>query len=147
MTQKPNWWHPACKIAVRIESIVFRKHQPKSETWTSLPVARQAVCAQLPSSAVNVTLLAFASDRRAAADVDRKAAAPAAERRPCSNRSTSPAGSKPTAAACGAECRDRQTDGRTPCRFMDPENYQGQIERPLLASQARCSTNDSTASC
>ena len=31
-----------------------------------------------------------------------------------------------------------------------PENYyQGQVERPLLssASQARCSTNDSTASC
>ena len=30
-----------------------------------------------------------------------------------------------------------------------PENYQGQVERPLLssASQARCSTNDSTALC
>jgi len=34
---------------------------------------------QPPTAAVNVTLLAFAADRRAAVNMDRKAAAPAAE--------------------------------------------------------------------
>jgi len=55
--------------------------------------------------AVNTTLLAFAADRRAAVDMDRKAAAPAAEA-PCSNRSISAArwahSSKPAARhGCG----------------------------------------------
>ena len=63
-----------------------------------------------------MTLLAFATDRRAAVDVDRKAAAPAAADAPCSNRSISLArglhGSKPAARrSCGARW-DRQTDGR-----------------------------------
>jgi len=55
--------------------------------------------------AVNATLLAFAADRRAAVDMDRKAAAPAADT-PCSNRSMSAArwahSSKPAARrGCG----------------------------------------------
>jgi len=45
---------------------------------------------QLHASADNVALLAFAADRRAAVDTDRKAAAPAADAL-CSNRSISPA--------------------------------------------------------
>jgi len=56
--------------------------------------------------AVNTTLLAFAAERRAAVDVDRKAAAPAADA-PCSNQSISPVrgahSSKPAARrGCGA---------------------------------------------
>ena len=63
--------------------------------------------------AENMTLLAFADDRRAAVDMDRKTTAPVADA-PCSNRSTSPArgnhSSKPAAhRSCGAR-RDRQTD-------------------------------------
>ena len=68
--------------------------------------------------AVNTTLLAFAAERRAAVDVDRKAAAPAADA-PCSNQSISPVrwahSSKPAAPrGCGAIWdgqTDRQTDG------------------------------------
>ena len=75
---------------------------------------------QLPTSANNVTLLAFAADFRATVDVGRKVpvAAPAADA-PCSNRSTSPArgthSSKPAAAACSGRMMgqtDRQTDGQ-----------------------------------
>jgi len=62
-----------------------------------------------------MTLLAFATDRRAAVDVDRKAAAPAAADAPCSNRSISLArglhGSKPAAAAA-QDGTDRRTDAR-----------------------------------
>jgi len=51
----------------------------------------------------NMTLLAFADDRRAAVDMDRKAATPAAGA-PCSNQSISSASgahsSKPTARCC-----------------------------------------------
>ena len=56
----------------------------------------------------------------------------AAERRPCSNRSISPAcrahSSKPTAGATAAVDRwdiemDGQTDGRTPYRYIDPVAY------------------------
>jgi len=70
--------------------------------------------------AVNTTLLAFA-----AADIDRKAAAPAADA-PCSNRSISPVcgahSSKPAARrGCGAR-RGGQTDGHRivtqPCRIL-----------------------------
>ena len=67
------------------------------------------VCVQLPTSADNVALLAFAD---------------ATERRPCYKRSTSPArrahSSKPAVAA--AEWRDHQKDRRTDVRpddFMD----------------------------
>jgi len=64
---------------------------------------------QPPTAAVNVTLLAFAADRRAAVNMDRKAAAPAADA-PCSNRSISPAhSSKPAARCCSG--RMGQTDG------------------------------------
>jgi len=49
--------------------------------------------------AVNVTLLAFAAERRAAVDIDRKAAAPAADA-PCSK----------SAAALAQDGTDRQTD-------------------------------------
>jgi len=63
--------------------------------------------------AVNLTLLAFAADRRAAVDMDRQEASPAADA-PCSNRSISPArgahSSKPPAEQDGT---DRQRDGRT----------------------------------
>ena len=65
--------------------------------------------------AVNVTLLAFAADRRAAVDIDRKAAAPAADA-PCSNRSMSPAHSSKSAAALAQDGTDR----RTPYRYTDP---------------------------
>jgi len=63
-----------------------------------------------------MTLLAFAADRRAAVDMDRKAAAPAADT-PCSSRSISSAcgthSSKPAARrGCGARW-DRETDRRT----------------------------------
>jgi len=61
-----------------------------------------------------MTLAAFAADRRAAVDMDRKAAAPAADA-PCSNRSISPArrahSSKPAARCCSGQMG--QTDGRT----------------------------------
>jgi len=63
-------------------------------------------CVQLPTSADNVTLLAFA-----------------AERRPCSNRPISPTrrahSSKPAEAACGGRMME-QTDGRTTDRYIDP---------------------------
>ena len=69
----------------------------------------EQVCVQLPTPADNVTLLAFA-----------------AERRPRSNRSISPArrahGSKPAAAVCDGRLirqTDGQTDGRTPYRYAD----------------------------
>jgi len=65
--------------------------------------------------AVNVTLLAFAAERRAAVDIDRKAAAPAADA-PCSNRSMSPAHSSKSAAALAQDGTDR----RTPYRYTDP---------------------------
>ena len=58
--------------------------------------------------------VAFAAERRAAVDIDRKAAAPAADA-PCSNRSISPArrahSSKPAARCCSR--RMGETDGQT----------------------------------
>ena len=57
------------------------------------------------------TALTFAAERRAAVDVDRQAAAPAADA-PCSNRSISPA-SAPKPAAEAQDGTDRQTDGQT----------------------------------
>jgi len=70
--------------------------------------------------AVNMTLLAFAADRRAAVDVDRKAAAPAADAL-CSNRSiwhARGAHSSKLAAHSAA-----WTDKRTPYRYIDPTGY------------------------
>jgi len=58
-----------------------------------------------------VTLLAFTADRRAAVDMDRNAAAPAA----AIDQYRQPAGhiaANPTHAAAAGE-RDRQTDGQT----------------------------------
>jgi len=70
----------------------------------------EQVCVRLSASADNVTLLAFA-----------------AERRPCSNRPISAGrrahSSKPTAAACGGRMvgrTDGQTDRRTLDSFVDP---------------------------
>jgi len=65
---------------------------------------RRQIYAQLPTSADNVALPAFAAAHRAV------------ERRPCSSRSISPArrahSSKPVTAACGGRQTDRQTDRR-----------------------------------
>ena len=80
----------------------------------------------LPSYvAVNTTLLAFAADRRAAVDMDRKATAPAADV-PCSNRLMSPARwvhSSKLAERCCSK-RMGRTDGpavrRTPYRYIYP---------------------------
>jgi len=78
--------------------------------------------------AVNMTLPAFAVDRRAAVDVDRKAAAPAADA-PCSNRSIClPAcPQQQTCRTPRLRCKrgqtDRRTDGRTPYRYIDPAAY------------------------
>jgi len=70
--------------------------------YQAAQTVQQTVCAQLPTSADNVTLLAVV-----------------AERQPCSNRSLSPGrrahSSKPAAAACGRRMRgrtDRLTDAR-----------------------------------
>ena len=64
------------------------------------------VCVPLPTSADNVTLLAAAT-----------------ERRPCSNRSISPArrahSSKPAARCCSGRYTG-QTNGWTPCRYVVP---------------------------
>ena len=91
----------------------------------STKVLFKQVCVQLLTSADNVTLLAFAADRRAAVDMDRKAVAPAADA-PCSNRSISPArgahSSKPAAHCCSGR-QMKQTDGRTPYRYRDPAAY------------------------
>jgi len=76
--------------------------------------------------AVNVTLLAFAAERRAAVDIDRKAAAPAADA-PCSNRSMSPAHSSKSAAALAQDGTDRQTDRRTPYRYTDPSSANKEV--------------------
>ena len=79
---------------------------------------KEQVCVQLPTPAVNATLLAFADKRRAAALL--------LLRRPCSNRSISPTSrahsSKPAAVEYGGlpgrmvgqtdGRRDGQTDGR-----------------------------------
>jgi len=79
-----------------------------------LAVATPAALTPMPTSANNVTQLAFAADRRAAVDVDQKVAVPAAEA-PCSNRSTLPArgtySSKPAAAACSRRMTG-QTDSQ-----------------------------------
>jgi len=68
-----------------------------------------SLCSVFYVAAVKTTLLAFAAERRAAVDVDRKAAADA----PCSNRSISTVrrahSSKPAAAAV-PDGTDRQTD-------------------------------------
>ena len=86
------------------------------------------VCVQLPASADNVTLPAFAAERRAAVFMDRKAAAPAADA-PCSNRSISPAcrahSSKPAAAAA-QDVTDGQRDTvslHRPCRILCERSY------------------------
>ena len=65
---------------------------------------------QLPTSADNVTLLAFAVERRAAA------AAAAVDRYHLHTR--------PTASTCwcGGQ-QTRQTDGRTPYRYIDSDAY------------------------
>ena len=74
--------------------------------YVSTSCQTERVCVQLPTSAVNVALLAFAAQRRS-----------------CSNRSISPArrahSSKPASAECGRqtmEQTDGQTDGRTDTR-------------------------------
>ena len=87
---------------------------------------------QLPTSADNVTLLAVT-----------------AERRPCSNRSISPArrahSSKPAAAACGRHgCR--KTDRRTPDSFIDPAPHTMQavsITRAELQRRTKAVTANS----
>ena len=88
--------------------------QHKHQNQTSLCLASYV--------AVNTILLAFAADRRAAVDIGRKAAAPAADA-PCSNRLMSPArgahGSKPGT--------DGQTDTvslQRPCRILKVDKPQ-----------------------
>jgi len=110
---------------LRLMNAVFRREKIKhlSKYWGGwqhrttpagqiLAVATPAALTPMPTSANNVTQLAFAADRRAAVDVDRKVAVPAAEA-PCSNRSTLPArgtySSKPAAAACSSRMTG-QTD-------------------------------------
>ena len=93
---------------------------------------RRQIYAQLPTSADNVALPAFA------------VAHSAAVRRPCSSRSISPArrahSSKPAAAACGG----RQTDRQTPDSYIDPVRHTMQAaasqRRPLCMSHTsqRC---------
>ena len=107
---------------------VLHSGQSSATVWSlTIKLTIKEVCIQLPVLADNVTLLAFAATRRAAADMDRKAAAPAADA-PCSNRSTSPThSSKPAAAACDGrmlEWTDGQTDRRrTPYRNIHPAVY------------------------
>ena len=79
----------------------------------------QQVCVQLPTSADNVALPAFAAARRAAARLLLTAGPP------CSNRFISLGrrahSSKPTAAVRGG--RMGQTDGRTDGRRTDAQTY------------------------
>ena len=78
-----------------------------------------ALCTSLCSDsyvAVNITLLAFAADRRAAVDMDRKAAAPAAAvDRYRLRLSAGPTAANPPHAAVAGEL-----DRRTPYRYIDP---------------------------
>ena len=80
--------------------------------------ANKSVCVQLPTSTVNVTLLAFAAERRAAVPCCGAAAAG----RPATAavvRYLLALSSKPAARrACGRMLG--QTSGRTPYRFIDP---------------------------
>jgi len=96
---------------------------------------RRQIYAQLPTSADNVALPAFAAAHRAV------------ERRPCSSRSISPArrahSSKPVTAACGGRQTDRQTDRQTPDSYRDPVRHTMQAasqRRPLCMSHTsqRC---------
>ena len=85
---------------------------------TIIPITKsiKQVCVQLPTCADNVALPAFAAERRAAAPCCCGAG------RAAIDRYLLPAG--PTAAnlphAAAAGEWDRQTDGRTPYRFIDP---------------------------
>ena len=64
---------------------------------------------------VYTVLSAFAADRRAAADTDRKAAAIDRYRMPAG-----PTAANPPHAAAAVNICDRQTDGRTQDSFVDP---------------------------
>ena len=77
--------------------------------------------------AINTTLLAFAADRRAAVDMDRNAAAPAADA-PCSNRaniacSRDPQQQTHRTLLQRANGTDRLTDRRTPDSGIDPASH------------------------
>ena len=75
---------------------------------------------QPSTTAINVTLLAFAADRRVAM---RRAAAAALQLGARRCRSISPTRGEPSSkrphAAAAVDRWDRQTDGRTPYRFID----------------------------
>ena len=111
--------HPlTCSFASCRDCSARSKAGPLTRSWraveSSFRGVDKQVCIQPPTAAVNVTLLAFAADRPAAVDMDRKAAAPAADV-PCSNRPISPAlGAHSSKRTMGQT--DRQTDGRTPYR-------------------------------
>ena len=99
--------------------IIIQRIRVYSRTVTDLPRRRiyEQVCVQLPASVFNMTLPAFAAERRAAARCC-LAPAPAARGVPCSNRSISPVrgalSSKPaTCRYCGRSMgqKDRRTDG------------------------------------
>ena len=77
------------------------------------------VCVQPPTSAKNVTLLAFAAERRAA---ERRAAACAAVHRyipPVGPAAANP----PHAATVEQDGTDRRTNGRTQYRYIYPAAY------------------------
>jgi len=79
------------------------------------------VCVQLPASAVNATLLAFAAERRAAAHLLPSAGWPAVQQ-PIDI--SCPAGAQQQTRSSGVrrsnDGTDRQTDRRTPGLYIDP---------------------------
>ena len=91
-----------CAWLISIQNMRTGKYSFTKKHW-------ERVCVQARTAAVNVTLLAFAADRRAAAR-----SAVAVGCRPCSNRSISPArrahSSKRAARCCSGRYLE-QTDG------------------------------------
>ena len=103
--------------------------------YHTIPYHEQ-VCVQLPTSAVNVALPASAAVRR-------RAAAPrcCGTGRAAIDRyllAAGPTAANPPHAAAAGE-RDRQTDGRTPCRYVDPAAH-------TSTKNARCTDVESSVS-
>ena len=115
-----GWMYPStytpcfknsCTSKIKIYYNTFFWNFPKLVVNLAHKHRREQVCVQLPTSAVNVTLPAFAA---AAPCCCGTTARPA----PGSNRPISPArqalSSKPPHAAAVVDRRDRRSDGRTP---------------------------------